>query len=145
MDRDYNDNGTIYQSKNTDTDFRIMRIERYWSYGAVYSISSNDASTSNRSSMGLSVAYFSEKDFFMSYTSYLTSKYISGATEYTKGGGYEFNLGFLSKVTSSFYVGLMFAIRNFSYTEQNTGGVSSSATVSHREVVPMFSFGVNFM
>lgn len=145
LDRDYDNNGAQTKSKATDTDFRLMRIEKYWAYGGVYSLSSSDSSDSNRTSLGVSVGYFSEKDFYMSFTYFLSSKYKFGATEYSKGGGYEFDLGFLSKVTSSFYVGIMAAIKNFTYSEQTVGGATSSISASHREVIPMFSFAVDFM
>lgn len=146
LDRDYDDNGVKSTDKQTDTDFRVMRVEKYWSYGLIYSLSSNDSSDAGRKSYGLSAGYYSQKDFYMNAHYFLSSEYkLGGGTEYTKGSGYEFDVGFLSKVTSSFYVGLLVALKNFSYSEQTNGGVTSSATVSHKEVVPMFSFAVNFM
>lgn len=145
LDRDYDTNGTRTQSKSTDTDFRLIKIERNWAYGGVYSLSATDASASNRTSVGLTLGYYSERDFFMNFTYFLSSKYSAGGTEYTKGGGYEFDVGFLSRVTSSFYVGLMAAVKNFTYSEQSSGGAPSAANVTHREVVPMFSFGIVFM
>lgn len=145
LDRDYDTNGTRSQSKSTDTDFRLIKIEKNWAYGGVYSLSSSDASVSNRTSVGVTLGYYSERDFFMNLTYFLSSKYTSGATEYTKGGGYEFDVGFLSRITSSFYVGLMAAVKNFTYSEQTSGGATSAANVTHREVVPMFSFGIVFM
>ena len=143
LDRDYTGAGA--SSKETDTDFRLTRIEKGWSYGILYAQSANDSSSANRTSYGLSVGYFSDKDFYLSYSYFYSSKYKLGNTEYNHGSGYEFDLGFLSKITSSFYAGLLFAIKNFSYTNQNTGGVDSPASVTHKEVIPMFSFGINFM
>ena len=58
LDRDYTDNGVSSQSKITDTDLRLMKVEKKWSYGAIYSMSSNDSSDSNRSSYGLSVVLY---------------------------------------------------------------------------------------
>lgn len=146
LDRDYTDNGVVSQSKATDTDLRLMRIEKNWAYGAIYSLSSSDASDSSRTSVGLSAGYYSERDFYLNFHYFLSSKYsFGGFSEYTKGGGYEFDVGFLSKVTSSFSAGLLIAIKNFSYTEQTLGGVTSSVSATHREVVPMFSFAVNLM
>lgn len=145
LDRDYNNNGSVSQDKITDTDLRLMRIEKNWSYGVIYSLSSNDSSNANRASYGLSVGYYSEKDFYLNYHYFYSSKYEFGSSEYSKGSGYEFDLGFLSKVTSSFYVGLMFAIKNFSYSEQSNAGVTSGVSVTHKEVLPMFTFAVNLM
>ena len=146
LDRDYVDNGVKSQSKATDTDLRLMRIEKYWSYGAIYALSSSDASDSNRSSMGLSIGYYSEKDFYLNYHHFISSKYsFGGNSEYSKGGGYEFDVGFLSKVTSSFYVGIVMAIKNFNYTQLNAAGVTSATSASHKEVIPMFTFAVNLM
>jgi hypothetical protein len=145
LDRDYNNNGAISQDKVTDTDIRLMRVEKYWGYGAIYSQSASDASDASRKSYGLSVGYYSEKDFYLNYHYYFASKYGFPGTEYTKGSGYEIDLGFLSKVTSSFYVGLVLAIKNFSYTEQEVSGVKSSANVSQKEVMPMFTFAVSLM
>lgn len=145
LDRDYDDNGIKSQSKATDTDLRLMRIEKNWAYGGIYSLSSSDASDSNRTSIGLSGGYYSEKDFYLNLHYYLTSKYSFAGGEYTKGGGYEFDIGFLSKVTSSFYVGILVAIKNFTYSAINVGGVTTPTTASHKEVVPMFSFAINLM
>ncbi len=146
LDRDYSDNGSTSQAKITDTDMRLMRIEKHWAYGFIYSLSSNDSSDASRSSYGLSVGYFSEKDFYLQMHYFLASKYaFNGNSEYTKGGGYEFDLGFLSKVTSSFYVGIVFAIKNFTYSELTTSGSKSTVSASHREVMPMFTFAVNLM
>ena len=145
IDRDYTDNGVKTQSKATDTDLRLMRIEKNWAYGGMYALSSSDASDSSRSSLGLSVGYFSERDFYLNFHYLLSSKYSFGGAEYTKGGGYEFDVGFLSKVTSSFYVGIMMAVKNFTYSEINMGGVTSSTSAAHREVIPMFSFAISLM
>jgi hypothetical protein len=51
----------------------------------------------------------------------------------------------LQKITSSFYVGLLVALKNFTYTEQTSGSVTSSANATHKEVIPMFTFAVDFM
>lgn len=146
LDRDYNDNGVSSQSKITDTDMRLMRIEKQWAYGLIYSMSSNDASDANRASYGISIGYYSEKDFYLNYHYFLSSKYsFGGGNEYSKGSGYEIDLGFLSKVTSSFYVGLLMGIKNFNYTELNIGGNATAVTSTHKEVIPMFTFAVNLM
>lgn len=146
IDRDYNDNGVTSKSKQTDTDLRLTRVEKNWSYGAIYALSSNDSSDANRTSYGLSVGYYSEKDFYMNFNYFLSSKYsFNGSNEYSKGNGYEVDLGFLTKVTSSFYAGILIGIKNFSYSEQKIGGVTSDASVTHREVLPMFTFAVDFM
>jgi hypothetical protein len=145
LDRDYNNNGTLSQDKITDTDFRLMRVEKHWAYGAIYSQSASDASDASRRSYGLSVGYYSERDFYLNYHYYFSTKYGFPGTEYTKGSGYEIDLGFLSKVTSSFYVGLVFAIKNFSYTEQQSGGSTTSVNVSQKEVMPMFTFAISLM
>lgn len=146
LDRDYDDNGVKSKSKQTDTDFRIMRIEKYWAYGALYSLSSNDSSDASRTSVALSLGYYSEKDFYMNFHYFLSSNYKNNiGAEYTKGNGYEFDVGFLSKITSSFYVGLLVALKNFTYSEQTTGGVTSSISATHKEVIPMFSFAIRFM
>jgi len=113
-------------------------------YGLNVSLSANVSSNANRTSLGLIIGYYSEKDFYLNYIYYPSSKYTFGGTEY-KGHGYEFYLGFLSKVTSSFYVGLVFAIKNFTYTDATTAGIDSSINSTQKEVIPMFSFAVNFM
>lgn len=146
LDRDYDNNGTKYKAKATDTDFRIMRIEKYWSYGVIYSLSSNDSSDASRTSYGLSAGYYSEKDFYMNLHYFLSTKYkLSSGPEYGGGSGYEFDVGFLSKVTSSFYVGLLVALKNFTYSEQSIAGTTSSIAATQKEVIPMFSFAINFM
>ncbi len=146
VSRDYDDNGVKSTSKQTDTDFRLTRIEKGWSYGVVYALSSNDSSSSSRTSYGLSAGLFSEKDFYLNVNYFLSSKYNLGfGTEYTKGSGYEIDLGFLSKVTSSFYVGLALAIKNFTYSEQTSFLGTTSISATHKDVMPMFTFAVSFM
>jgi hypothetical protein len=147
LDREYDDNGVKSKLKQTDTDFRLTRIEKHWAYGAVYSLSANDSSSASRSSLGLSVGYFSEKDFYMSLSYYLSSKYqLGNGSEYSKGSGYEFGVGFLSKVTSSVYVGLLVALKNFEYKEQTfADGSTADISATHKEVLPMFTFGFSFM
>ena len=146
LDRDYTDNNVTSQSKITDTDLRLIRVDKKFGIGGIYSISSNDSSDSNRTSLGLSAGYYSEKDFYLNAHYFFSSKYkFNGNSEYTKGTGYEIDLGFLSKVTSSFYVGLMVAHKSFSYSEVSVSGVTSSTSASHRELIPMFTFAVVFM
>lgn len=140
MDRDYDDNGVESRSKATDTDLRLTRVEKNWGYGAIYSLSSNDSSDASRSSYGLSVGYYSDKDFYMAAHYFLSSTYKFGGTEYTKGSGYEVDIGMLSKITSSVYIGLLVALKNFSYSDSNAGSVS----VTHRELFPMFSLAIAF-
>jgi len=147
LDRDYVDNTVKSKSTQTDTDLRLIRIEKYWAYGIIHSMSANDSSSANRASSGLTLGYYSEKDFYMNLHYYLTSKYRFGnGAQYSKGNGYEFDVGFLSKITSSVYVGLLVALKNFSYTDQmDSVGTVSSLTANHKELIPMFSFAFNFM
>jgi len=146
LDRDYDDNGTTSESKITDTDLRLIRVDKKFAVGGIYSISSNDSSNSSRTSYGISAGYYSDKDFYLNAHYFLSSKYkFNGTTEYTKGSGYEIDLGFLSKITSSFYVGLMVAHKSFSYSEMTVNGVSSSTSATHKELIPMFTFAVVFM
>ncbi len=65
LDRDYTDNGVNTKIKETDTDLRLMRVEKKWGYGVIYSQSSNDSSSASRTSTGLSLGFFSEKDFYI--------------------------------------------------------------------------------
>lgn len=145
IDRDYDDDGTKTQAKTNDTDLRITRVDKQFSYGAIYSMNSNDASDANRSSYGISVGYYSVKDFYVNLHYFISSKYnFGGGTEYTKGNGYGVDLGFLSKVTSSFYVGLVITHRGYSYSEISSSGATASVSSTHKELVPLFSFAVAF-
>jgi len=145
IDRDYDDNGTKTHSKTNDTDLRVTRVDKQFSYGAIYSMNSNDSSDASRASYGLSVGYYSIKDFYVNLHYFISSKYnFGGGTEYTKGNGYGVDLGFLSKVTSSFYVGLVITHRTYNYTDISTGGMTSSTSATHNELIPLFSFAVAF-
>lgn len=145
LDRDYDNNGIKSKAKETDTDLRLLYITKHWAFGGIYSLSANDSSDSSRSSYGVSGGYFSEKDFYLAVHYFFASKYnFGGGTEYTKGNGYGIDLGFLSKITSSFYAGLVFAHRNFTYTEQTSMTGVTSVNSSHKELIPMFSFAVVF-
>lgn len=147
IDRDYTDNGIETNSKETDTDLRLMRVEKKWSYGVIYSQSANDSSSASRTSTGISFGYYSEKDFYINVHYFLNSKFDfgNGTGEYSKGNGYEIDLGFVSKITSSFYAGLVIAQKNFKYTEMTMPFVgTSSVEASHRELIPMFTFAVVF-
>ena len=150
LDREYIDNNVTTKSKITDTDLRLMRIEKQWAYGVIYSQSASDSSAASRSSYGISAGYYSDKDFYINLHYFLNSKYTAGNTDYSKGSGYELDLGFVSKITSSFYAGLMFGRKEFKYSESTTnlgfpGGTTTSQTSStHRELIPMFTFAVVF-
>lgn len=144
LDRDYTDNGVISKSKATDTDLRLMRVEKKFSYGLIYSQSANDSSSSNRTSTGLSLGFYSEKDFYINVHYFLNSKYSFGSSSYSKGNGYEIDLGFVSKITSSFYAGLVIARKEFKYTELTSPIGVSSVEATHHELIPMFTFAVVF-
>ena len=151
IDRDYTDNGVNTKSKQTDTDLRLMRVEKKWAYGLIYSQSANDSSSASRTSTGLSFGYYSEKDFYLNVHYFVNSKYSFGTGEYTKGNGYEIDLGFVSKITSSFYAGLVIARKEFKYSELTTDGSlppftpsSGSTEATHHELIPMFTFAVVF-
>jgi hypothetical protein len=145
IDRDYDNNGSKSQNKITDTDLRLLRIEKQWAYGGIYSLSSNDSSDSNRTNFGLTGGFYSEKDFYFNAHYFFTSKYsLGGGTEYTKGSGYGIDLGFISKVTSSFFVGLVICHRSFTYTEQTANTGVTSISVTHKELLPLFTFAVLF-
>ncbi len=145
VNREYDDNGFKNQNKETDTDLRLIKIEKQWAYGGIYSLSSNDSSDSSRTSYGLSGGFYSEKDFYINAHYFLTSKYnLGGGSQYTKGSGYGIDLGFVSKITSSFYVGLVFAHRSYSYTELTSPMGVSSVSVTHKELLPLFTFAVLF-
>ena len=145
ISRDYEDNGTPSKSKTNDTDLRITRVDKQFSYGGIYAMNSSDAFDASRSSYGLSVGYYSIKDFYVNLHYFISSKYnFGGGAEYTKGNGYGADLGFLSKVTSSFYVGLVIAHRTYNYTEVSIGGETTSTSATHKELVPLFTFAVAF-
>lgn len=152
LDRDYTNNGVNTKIKETDTDLRLMRVEKKWAYGAIYSQSANDSSSASRTSTGLSAGYYSEKDFYINVHYFLNSKFSDAGVEYSKGSGYEIDLGFVSKITSSFYAGLVIARKQFKYSEQTTNGTgfppspagTSTADISHHELIPMFTFAVVF-
>jgi hypothetical protein len=145
VDRDYDNNGTKLQSKETDTDFRLIRIDKSWAGGVIYSLSANDASHSSRVSYGLTAGYYSDKDFYLNFHYFLSSKYDLGAgSSYSKGNGYGIDLGFLSKITPSFMAGLLISHRSFAYTEQTTGGFTNSISSTHKEILPLFTFAVLF-
>ena len=151
IDRDYTFANVSTHDKITDTDLRLMRIEKKWAYGVIYSQSASDSSDASRTSYGISTGYYSDKDFYINLHYFFGSKYTMGATEYSKGSGYEIDLGFLTKITSSFYAGLMFGRKEFKYSESTTnagfpGAPSTTAQASavHRELIPMFTFAVVF-
>jgi hypothetical protein len=150
LDREYVDNNVTTKNKITDTDLRLMRIEKKWAYGVIYSQSASDSSDASRTSYGVSTGYYSDKDFYINLHYFFGSKYTFGNTEYSKGSGYELDLGFVTKITSSFYAGLMFGRKEFKYSESTTnlgfpgGTTTSEASSTHRELIPMFTFAVVF-
>ena len=146
VDRDYDVNGVKSQNKETDTDLRLTRIEKNWAYGAIYTLSSNDSSDSNRSAYGISGGYFSDKDFYMAAHYFISSKYnAGGGVEYSGGSGYGVDLGFLSKITSSFYAGIVLTHRNLTYNQQSSPAGNSAVSVTQKELLPLFTFAVVFM
>lgn len=145
IDRDYDVNGVKSQNKETDTDLRLTRIEKNWAYGAIYTLSSNDSSDSNRSAYGISGGYFSEKDFYMTAHYFISAKYHAAGVEYSGGSGYGVDIGFLSKITPSFYVGLLMAHRSFTYSQQSSPAGNTAVSVTQKELLPLFTFAVVFM
>ena len=145
LDRDYTDNGVTSQAKTTDTDLRLGKVFKRYYAGAIYSQSSNDSSDSNRTSYGLSGGYFSEKDLYIAAHYFFSSTFDhGGGTVDEKGSGYEIDLGGLFKFTSSFYMGLMMAYKTFNYSERSINGVSGGTSVTHRELLPLFTIGFAF-
>ncbi len=145
LDRDYSDNGVKTQTKTTDTDIRFGKVFQKYYAGIIYSQSANDSSDANRTSYGLSTGYFSEKDLYIAAHYFFSSKYnLGGGIVDQKGSGYEIDLGGLFKFTSSFYMGLMMAYKIFSYSEQTNGGTTTAVSVSHKELMPLFTVGFAF-
>ena len=145
LDRDYSDNGIKTQNKTTDTDIRFGKVFQKYYAGIIYSQSSNDSSDANRTSYGLSTGYYSEKDLYIAAHYFFNSKFNrGGGTVDEKGSGYEIDLGGLFKFTSSFYMGLMMAYKTFSYSERTTGGTTTAVSISHKELMPLFTVGFTF-
>ncbi len=145
IDRDYTDNGIKSQSKTTDTDIRFGKVFKQYYAGIIYSQSSNDSSDANRTAYGLSTGYYSDKDLYIAAHYFFTSKFDrGGGTVDEKGSGFEIDLGGLFKFTSSFYMGLLMAYKTFSYSERTTAGVTAAASVSHKELLPLFTIGFAF-
>lgn len=145
LDRDYSDNGIKSQSKTTDTDIRFGKVFKQYYAGIIYSQSSNDSSDANRTSYGLSTGYYSDKDLYIAAHYFFASKFDRGGGVVDgKGSGFEIDLGGLFKFTSSFYMGLLMAYKTFSYSERTTLGVTAPASVSHKELMPLFTVGFAF-
>lgn len=142
LDRDYTDNGAKLKYKTTDTDIRLGRVFRQAYAGLIYSQSANDSTDANRTSYGLSGGYFSDRDIYIEAHYFLTSKYDHGGGVIDeKGSGFEIDLGGLFRFTSSFYLGLLMAYKTFSYSQRTTNGISAGTSVSHRELMPLFTVG----
>lgn len=145
IDRDYSDNGIESQSKTTDTDIRFGKVFKKYYAGIIYSQSSNDSSDANRTSYGLSTGYYSDKDLYIAAHYFFASKFDrGGGVVDEKGSGFELDLGGLFKFTSSFYMGLLMAYKTFSYSERSTAGVATGTSVSHKELLPLFTIGFAF-
>ncbi len=145
LNRDYTDNGVKSQAKSTDTDIRLGKVFKKYYAGIIYSQSANDSSDSNRTSYGISTGYFSEKDLYIAAHYFFSSKLDhGGGIVDSKGSGFEIDLGGLFKFTSSFYLGLMMAYKTFSYSERTTLGTTASTSVTHRELLPLFTIGFAF-
>lgn len=142
LDRDYSDNGVKTKAKTTDTDLRLGKVFRSYYGGLIYSQSANDSLAASRTSYGLSGGYYSDRDLYMVAHYYLSSTYDHGGGVIDqKGSGFEIDLGGLFRFTSSFYLGLLMAYKSFSYSERSFAGVTSGTSVSHRELMPMFTVG----
>ncbi len=145
IDRAHVDAGIETKSKQTDMELKVNRIEKQWSYGAIYATNSNDPSQTNRTSYGLSGGYYSDKDFYVNVHYFLSSKYkLDPVTEYSKGTGFGVDLGFLVKITSSFLAGFELTHRNYTYSEISRGGLAAPISATHTELIPMVTFAVAF-
>jgi len=140
IDRNFSNGTTSTSYKTQDIDLRLGRVFKKVYAGVVSSQTSYDLLTANRSSVGLSVGYFSDRDIYLMLHYFLSSKYQeSSIFNYQKGSGTQVDLGGLFKFSSSFLGGILFSYKSMTYSELVSNNVTSTVNISHREMLPMFT------
>ena len=113
--------------------------------GGIYSSMNRDyegSGTKKRTSLGASLGYFSPSGFYVMGHYYFQSEYNDfGSTVLNKGSGFQADLGYFFSVSSSVRIGPQITYRSFSYGQIQNGGVSTSASLSHNELIPFIAIG----
>ncbi len=144
VDRSFSNGTTSTSYKTQDLDLRLGRVFKKVYAGIISSQSNYDLLTANRSSLGVSLGYFSDKDVYLMVHYFVSSKYQEFSTlNYQKGSGTQVDLGGLFKLSSSFLAGMLFSYKSLTYSELVTNGVSTTVNLSHREMLPMFTLAVS--
>jgi hypothetical protein len=131
-----------------DLRFGYLFTQGYY-LGAVYSGMSRDydtQGTKTRTSYGVTAGYFAETTgLYVLGHYYINSEYddFSGVS-LKKGTGYQADLGYYFTVNPSVKIGPQITYRGFKYTQQTSGGVTSSASYVHNEFIPFISLGFFF-
>lgn len=113
--------------------------------GGIYSAMNREydgLGSKKRTSLGASIGYFSPNGFYVMGHYYFQSEYKDfGTTILNKGSGFQADLGYFFNVSPSFRVGPQLSYRSFSYGQIQNGTSTTSASLSHNELIPFIALG----
>lgn len=110
--------------------------------GGLYTSRNDDltgAASSGGSQVGASVGYYGSSGI------HFVGHYILSSTlgTYEKGSGVQADFGYLSSVTSNFFIGVDLSYRSISYKDQS--GISMANSYNRTELFPMLSLMFTLM
>lgn len=145
VERTYDDGTNTAENKVTDLDIRLGYIMSNRIYlGAIQSTTNYDSSDVKRTALGASVGFFADAGFYFMGHYFVSGEYDVGASKYTNGSGTELDIGYTTQVSSNFSVGVLLALKNFSYKKLESGSTSTDVTYKISEMLPMLGVAFNF-
>lgn len=142
------DDGTFSgRSTNTIYDLKAGYVTSKGLFGGLlYTLRNDDLAgmnASDGSQLGASIGYYGSSGIhFVGH--YIFSAKLGGfAGAYDKGRGVQADFGYLSSVTSNFFIGVDLSYRSISYKEQN--GIALANDHKRTELFPMLSLMFTLM
>ncbi len=117
----------------------------YSSWDRTYTQGLNSTVGDRRISYGFGVG-FHDSGFFVDLNYYLSSNWNNNSVlNYTGGSGYGVDLGYNVALDSTFFIGLLYSIKNFSYpVVLLPDGSTLTETNKYNEAYPMLQLGLQF-
>lgn len=147
------ENGAVLESEVVETYYDIklgVVLDNQLYLGAIYSQMSRDFQSDDvervRTSYGASVGYLQPQGWYILAHYFLASNYEYTETLTFKGGsGFQFDLGYLVDLGSSFQLGPQISYKSFSYTELDDDGSSEDLEKGNSsDLLPMVTLAVRF-
>ncbi len=142
------DDGTnTSRSTNTIYDLKAGYVTSKGLFGGILYTTRNDdlagITATGGSQLGASVGYYGSSGIHFVAHYILNAKLGGFGGAYEKGSGIQADFGYLSSVTSNFFIGVDLSYRSLSYKEQN--GFQLANSYKRSELFPMLSLMFTLM